>query len=882
MYISCHECNTVFRLDERRLKPAGSKVRCSRCGNIFTAFPQAPGTDMQPPVLATESAPAIPAVTPSPPQPVSRVETESARVPNQLEGIDLAALNSILDKPFHDPKASEPRTETDEGELDLDFDMDLAGTGANAPPSLPVADSTADSFDDADLEMDFEIDDGMDEQTAPAIASRDVLAEDLAAHAKSNTADIPSADEIGTDSGDRKVDHPTDDGSGLDLSVDNLELDLDFSLEEHAIELPSSDKPSMTRESAAPPSVKPADPEEGDLDLTDLGDLLEDADPGPPREISEEELELDLAGDKAQPASAHNPSGKDPARGDSLAGILDPGDEIAPQDEEEIDELDLSFDLAEDIPRKQVAASPGDDFDLGDLAAVLEQDDSGQVVDDEPEEVDLELDDSDKKVPPAQTDSVDELDLGDLDDFLSEKSPKDDVFELDEAPAGDAAEESDEDLEELDFQLDAEFEDKPIAKQEKGIEFSQDEPELDLSDIEKMLEGDGLTVKPGAGEDNEAAGFKDLGDLGEIDLGEIDLDDIGEAIDSDDESALEPIFDRDEPELALSIGGKDVEAPKETSEDPMDLDLDIVATMAPISQKTNGADNEVPISENDDLTFDLEMESEAAPAAKTVQPFTAAEDEFDLSDLGDLVEESDKRPETIDTGDIELEFEIEDAAEPIIAQTSARVSRPVNEMAAARSETAEPVKKAVGRPKPVKKKKGAGKFLVLLLVLAALGAGGYYGYDYVLKNDVQVPYLSQYINPKPVDPDGIAQLSTSDINSKFIENEQSGRLFVITGNVRNGYPDTRSMIQLRGKLYSTGKILVKSEQAFAGQVLSDQELATKPIAEITQQLAKAPGSQIATSRVLSGQTLPFMVVFSELPENLDEFAIETVRSQKAQ
>ncbi|MBI5895757.1 MAG: zinc-ribbon domain-containing protein [Desulfobacterales bacterium] len=31
MFITCQECNTTFRLDERLLKSTGSKVRCSQC-----------------------------------------------------------------------------------------------------------------------------------------------------------------------------------------------------------------------------------------------------------------------------------------------------------------------------------------------------------------------------------------------------------------------------------------------------------------------------------------------------------------------------------------------------------------------------------------------------------------------------------------------------------------------------------------------------------------------------------------------------------------------------------------------------------------------------------------------------------------------------------
>ena len=39
MIITCKECNTRFNLDDKRVKPAGSKVRCAKCKTVFTVYP---------------------------------------------------------------------------------------------------------------------------------------------------------------------------------------------------------------------------------------------------------------------------------------------------------------------------------------------------------------------------------------------------------------------------------------------------------------------------------------------------------------------------------------------------------------------------------------------------------------------------------------------------------------------------------------------------------------------------------------------------------------------------------------------------------------------------------------------------------------------------
>jgi predicted Zn finger-like uncharacterized protein len=38
MIIPCKSCDSRFRLDDRLIKPTGSKVRCSNCGEIFKVF----------------------------------------------------------------------------------------------------------------------------------------------------------------------------------------------------------------------------------------------------------------------------------------------------------------------------------------------------------------------------------------------------------------------------------------------------------------------------------------------------------------------------------------------------------------------------------------------------------------------------------------------------------------------------------------------------------------------------------------------------------------------------------------------------------------------------------------------------------------------------
>lgn len=472
---------------------------------------------------------------------------------------------------------------------------------------------------------------------------------------------------------------------------------------------------------------------------------------------------------------------------------------------------------------------------------------------------------SDDLVAETPADDGGDLDLSDLDAMLSDAPDGSEAaletdealdleLELDDDEA--VAETTGDDLEELSFELDSEFEDEPVLEEPKEKAAALDDEEIDLSDIEQMLEGDdtaatlGLTTEP-----VEAAGGEiELGDADEIDLTEIEA-----AIDAADKEGGEGISF--EEELSLdAVDAKPTPEVKSAPEPEMEIELD-----------------------------DLALELESDTSTVEVEPVASADDsdELDLSDLGELVEEqgTSATTETIDAGEIELEFEVSD--EPIeeatvISQTAGVETAdlentfPIEETFPAQTALEE----VEGEIAPVKKKKRSGKGLLFLLILVLLGGAGYLFYA-VSYMGIEIPYLSDYLNPKPKDPAGVLNLATLDINSKFIENEKSGRLFVVTGKVRNGKDTARKLIRLQGKLFTKGKVLAKTESTYGGVSLKDQEISQQAVADIKKKINN-PSGPAAAVKVLPGQTVPFMIVFSDLPEGLDEFAIEVISSMQAQ
>jgi hypothetical protein len=143
---------------------------------------------------------------------------------------------------------------------------------------------------------------------------------------------------------------------------------------------------------------------------------------------------------------------------------------------------------------------------------------------------------------------------------------------------------------------------------------------------------------------------------------------------------------------------------------------------------------------------------------------------------------------------------------------------------------------------------------------------------------IEIPFVSDYLKPKVSDPAGNLKIETIDIDSKFVANAKTGKLFVITGRIKNGYSSSRRSVRIKGKLYTKGKIVAKMETVFCGNFLSDMELSNMEFAAIKKRLSNSLGKNKSNTGVKPGKELPFMIVFSDLPDNLEEFAIEVAGS----
>jgi predicted Zn finger-like uncharacterized protein len=275
------------------------------------------------------------------------------------------------------------------------------------------------------------------------------------------------------------------------------------------------------------------------------------------------------------------------------------------------------------------------------------------------------------------------------------------------------------------------------------------------------------------------------------------------------------------------------------------------------------------------------------PTLEEERPEPLLEDTFEAELAKALQEESEtKRIETVSPDQIpkeegeELRFDFEEGVKSEPKVEAAPLTTP-------QRETPKPAEAPAKPEKVVAKKRRKGVLqrvvMVILIVILLLTAGAaallYFAPE-------QVPeYLTSYLGvvgkPEVKDP-GVRRLSFKNVSGKFYQSSKAGNLFCIQGMVSNDYPGSRSFVRVKGSLLDEKGVAVKQKLAYAGNVFSESELKDMTMEQIDQGLNNRTGKGNANANVKSKASVPFMIVFGDLPDNLSEFTVEAVSSSPGQ
>ena len=586
-----------------------------------------------------------------------------------------------------------------------------------------------------------------------------------------------------------------------------------------------------------------------------------------------------------------------------MENILKAEDEVTeesePSDEEDFDlELDFGLDDKEAVSDSEpvLETEETEDLDLSDFENILEEDkepEAESVSTDEPTGLDLDFDIDESPEEDGfdlELEETAELDLSDMDDVLEieDKESKsvesvadedpgfaldldlDDEKGLDDKIAPSTVAEPEE-SDDLDFELDLDMDEDEGA----GDVESEMGPELELEEIEELSLSD-IENGTGATEDTQDEKADELDfalDLDEAEDDDTDNDSLAVELGDAEEfdlSDLDSVLDEEDKQAKTGV----------SAEEPEEIDLDMVDDMG---------DN------LDDKASDIQLEST---------------EKFDLSDIDQMIDTDEiTKTQDIEPDKVELDFEIDEDAQDLLVEDETGEKETVLEteeklddtfdMGALKDESEATDAGGVadvGKPKAgIRKKKPAGRKIskpMRMLLILLLLTGGVYGAHEILNSlgikipvkDTmgKIPFVGDLIKPDVKDVGNLyVNIFEKTVNGQFVNNPKIGTLFVVTGKIKNEYQHSRRFIRMTGKIFKKGRALVKSETVYCGNILSEAELKSLDKGLMTKRLKNRFGDKRTNMKVNKDQLLPFMIVFSNVPNGLEEYSVQVAGSEKS-
>jgi hypothetical protein len=201
-----------------------------------------------------------------------------------------------------------------------------------------------------------------------------------------------------------------------------------------------------------------------------------------------------------------------------------------------------------------------------------------------------------------------------------------------------------------------------------------------------------------------------------------------------------------------------------------------------------------------------------------------------------------------------------------------------------------------GEPEP--QGSGLGKFfkiffwtLATILILAMLFIGGLVAMDRLalapgfVDQCRSLPGISMLLSPSGAQGKRAVsggQETNMDLNSVrgfFRFNQKAGKLFIIQGVIQNNHPEDRTEILVMGKLLNAEQKVLREAVIYAGPVFTPEELKNLSIKDMQVRLGSPEGPDGSKYVVPAKGTIPFMIVFANLPPTVQEYITEIKSSE---
>ena len=125
---------------------------------------------------------------------------------------------------------------------------------------------------------------------------------------------------------------------------------------------------------------------------------------------------------------------------------------------------------------------------------------------------------------------------------------------------------------------------------------------------------------------------------------------------------------------------------------------------------------------------------------------------------------------------------------------------------------------------------------------------------------------------------GNRRLDILDLEGSFFSTDKIGQLYIIKGKILNNYPQNRSYILIKATIEDDKRNPIDRKRTYAGNIFTEDELKGITIEEIERKLKIKSGGNNSNIDVEPQETVPFMIIFYNLPDSISTYAVETISS----
>ena len=186
--------------------------------------------------------------------------------------------------------------------------------------------------------------------------------------------------------------------------------------------------------------------------------------------------------------------------------------------------------------------------------------------------------------------------------------------------------------------------------------------------------------------------------------------------------------------------------------------------------------------------------------------------------------------------------------------------------------TEQPVQKAKGGPVSSIIR------MLLLLILGILIIGGVF--VYINGPDQLNQTIQQIFGQQTNRPVQTGQITLSELEGRFIKNEHDGDLFLIHGEAINNFSQPQAAIQVKGVIFDQNGRPLLQKTVFCGNPISMEELQTLSFIELEKIMGNQFGKDLKNMKIESKKSIPFDIIFKDLPQNLSEFSVKVTSSEE--